>query len=56
MFTQGEYSSDNDALRLFNMRTKDSFAIRSAGHYAIEELQNAGAKRAVLHAFDGKSV
>ncbi|KAH8551202.1 hypothetical protein BGW37DRAFT_520770 [Umbelopsis sp. PMI_123] len=28
---------------------------RSAGHYAIEELQNAGAKRAVLHAFDGKA-
>ncbi|KAI8582919.1 hypothetical protein K450DRAFT_225449 [Umbelopsis ramanniana AG] len=28
---------------------------RSAGHYAIEELQKAGAKRAVLHAFDGKA-
>ncbi|CAO3662461.1 unnamed protein product [Umbelopsis vinacea] len=28
---------------------------RSAGHYAIEELQKAKAKRAVLHAFDGKA-
>ncbi|GAB5592918.1 hypothetical protein Unana1_07818 [Umbelopsis nana] len=28
---------------------------RSAGHYAIEELQKAGAQRAVLHAFDGKA-
>ncbi|KAG2181607.1 hypothetical protein INT44_008422, partial [Umbelopsis vinacea] len=28
---------------------------RSAGHYAIEELQKGGVKKAVLHAFDGKA-